>query len=54
FIPSPCVLSLVTRERRSAPAPPLPPLRNLQTAMRTPLSLLFFKLNKPSDLSHSS
>ena len=35
------------RERRSASPPPLTPLRKLQPVMRSPLSLLFSKLNKP-------
>ncbi|KAK4815869.1 hypothetical protein QYF61_009920 [Mycteria americana] len=45
--PSPRVLSLVTRERRSAPPLHCPP-RKVQTAVRAPLSLLFSRLNKPS------
>ena len=41
--PFPQVLSLVTKENRSAPAPPLPLVRKLYIAMRSPLSLLFFQ-----------
>jgi len=54
FEPFPCVLSLDPRGKSSAPRSPLPLLRKLQRAMRSPLSLLFSRLDKPKDLSCSS
>ena len=48
------LFSLGSREKSSAPPSPLPLLRKLQRAMRSPLSLLFSKLEKPKDLSYSS
>jgi len=53
FISFPRVLLLTTRKRWSASYPPLPSLRKLYTATRSPLSLLFSKLDKPSDFSRS-
>ena len=40
LLPFPWVLSSVTREKRTVPAPPPPLVRKLQTTMRSPLSLL--------------
>jgi len=54
FEPFPCVLSLDPREKSSAPPSPHPLLRKLQRAMRSPLSLLFSKLDDPKVLSRSS
>ena len=48
FCALPLVLSLGTSEKSLAP-----PLRYLQAFIRSPPSLLFFRLNKPSSLSLS-
>lgn len=45
---------VITTEKRSVSAPPLTLMRKLQTAMTSPLSLLFSWLNKPCDQRHSS
>jgi len=49
--PLPLVLSLDTTEKSLAPSSRHPPLRYLYTFRRSPLSLLFFRLNKLSCLS---
>lgn len=55
FISFPTALSLVTRERRSAPLPPATALpEEGGDCARSSLSLLFSKLNTLSDLSGSS
>ena len=54
FEPFPCGLSLDTRKKNSAPPSPRPLLRMLWRAMRSPLSLLFSRLNNPKVLSCSS
>jgi len=46
------VLLLATQEERAIPPLPQPPFRQLQKAIRSPLSL-FFRLNKHCSLSHS-
>lgn len=48
------ILSLVTTVKVSVPAPLLSLTRNLQTAGRSPRSLLFYRLDRPNYLSHSS
>ena len=52
--PLPLVLSLGTTEKNLAPSSQHPPLRYLYTLMRSPLGLLFSRLNRPSSLSLSS
>lgn len=47
-------LSLVSREKRLKSSSPLPFLRKLQRAMRSPLSLLFSRQNHLGVLSFSS
>ena len=54
FEPLPRIRSLEHREKSSAPPSPRPLLRKLQRAMRSPLNLLFSKLDKPGVLSCSS
>lgn len=54
FILFPWVPSLITRAKRPVPAPPLPLRRKLCATRRSPLSLIFSRLNKPSHLSCSS
>lgn len=53
FILFPRVLLLVTKERRSVPAPLLPHVKK-SWAIMSALSLLFSRLNKPRDFSYSS
>jgi len=50
----PLILSLVTWEKRLTPTMLQPPFEYLYRAIRSSLSLLFSRLNKPSPLSHSS
>ena len=54
FEPFPCILSLDTREKSSAPHFPCPLFRKQWRAVRSPLSFLSFKLDKPRVLSHFS
>lgn len=51
FVLFPHVLSSVPGEKRAAPPSPLPLLRRLQRALRSPLSLLFSRVDNPSVLS---
>lgn len=49
-----CILPLTDPKEIPAPPPPIPLLKKLQRAMRSPLSLLFCKIDKPKVPSHSS
>lgn len=49
-----CILSLDFREKRLVCLSSLPLLRKLYKTVRSTLSLLFFKIDKPRLLSHSS
>ena len=51
--PFPFVLLLVTWEKRLTPTSPQPPFRWLHRAIRSPLRILFSRLNNLSSLSHS-
>lgn len=51
FVLFPRVLSSVPGEKRAAPPSPLPLLRRLQRALRSPLSLLFSRVDNPSVFS---
>ena len=52
--PFPLVLSLVICKKRLTPSSSQPHFRKLESAMRSPLSLHFSRLNNPSFLSRSS
>ena len=52
--PLPLVLSLGTTAKSLTPSPWPPPCRYLEAFRRSPLNLLFSRLNKPSSLSLSS
>jgi len=52
--PFPLLLSLVMQEKRPTSTLPQPPFRQLQRAIRLPLSILIPRMNKPCSLSCSS
>lgn len=54
YKPFPWVLSMVTRKKRLVLTLLLPLERKLETVMMSPLSLLFYRMDKPSHFRHSS
>jgi len=51
--PFPLFLLLLTQEKRPTSTWPQPPFRQLYRVMRSPMSLLFSRMNKPNSLNHS-